>query len=157
MQASRILLGDEKIDLLFCDVEMPGGVNGHDLAAWARSTNRDLAVLLTSGFTERLNERVVADGLINAFLAKPYSQFELAHSVRSTLDATDTRERPDLQKDSEPNHNELATVNQLLDRPDLAIDDTNSCRLYDLCQSKFGNDLPCCQTFEADKSEQSFK
>lgn len=157
MQAKRTLLGDEKIDLLFSDVEMPGGVNGHDLAAWARSTNHDLAVLLTSGFTQRLNESDVADGLTNSFLAKPYSQFELGHSVRSTLDATDTRERPDLQKDSERNRNELAAADQLLYRPGLTIDGTNSCRLYDLCQLKFGNDLPCCQTFEADKSEQSFK
>jgi PAS domain S-box-containing protein len=151
VQARNILLGNEKIDLLFSDVEMPGGVNGHDLATWARSTNHDLRVLLTSGFTERLNESVVADGVTNAFLTKPYSQLELGHSVRSTLDAMNTAEQLNLRKDSEGNFDELTAADQLLRRPGYTIYGANSCRLHSLCQTKFGNEIPCHETFRANK------
>ena len=43
------------VDLLFSDIVMPGGINGHELAALLSETNPELKVLLTTGFNEEPN------------------------------------------------------------------------------------------------------
>ncbi len=48
-QALEILAEEGKLDLLFCDVVMLDGINGHKLA----QQRLDLKVLLTSGFTSK--------------------------------------------------------------------------------------------------------
>jgi CheY-like chemotaxis protein len=44
------LHGPERIDIMFSDVVMPGGMNGAQLADEARSLRPELKVLLTSGY-----------------------------------------------------------------------------------------------------------
>ena len=48
--ALRVLSGDEKIDLLFTDVVMPGAMDGYELANFATRLRFSPEVLLTSGF-----------------------------------------------------------------------------------------------------------
>ena len=50
--ALDILRGPEKIDLLFSDVVMPGGMFGPELAREAARLRPGLKILLTSGYTE---------------------------------------------------------------------------------------------------------
>ena len=45
------MLETEKVDLVFSDVVMPGGMDGFDLAARVRSRWPSVRVLLTSGFS----------------------------------------------------------------------------------------------------------
>jgi CheY-like chemotaxis protein len=75
-----------KIDLVFSDVVMPGGMSGFDLANWVRANRPDVRLLLTSGFTGE----VAQDGENVALrdievLSKPYATAELARAVREAL------------------------------------------------------------------------
>ena len=56
------------VDLLFTDIDMPGSLNGLDLARRLKLTNPALPVILTSGTFMTQNIRPV--GL---FVSKPYS------------------------------------------------------------------------------------
>jgi PAS domain S-box-containing protein len=75
----------ERVDLLFSDVVMPGGMNGLVLAAQAKALRADLRVLLASGYSEDLLRKGSAGTAIDV-LAKPYRQTDLASRVRAALD-----------------------------------------------------------------------
>ena len=77
---------EDKIDLVFTDIIMPGGVNGLVLAGKVRERRPDVPVLLTTGY----NEELVADGPrapSSEVLGKPYSRPQLADRVRAALNA----------------------------------------------------------------------
>ncbi len=80
--ALKILHHDQKIDLLFSDVIMPGGMNGAQLAVEARRIRPNLKILLTSGYTAEAlaEEHGLPDGL--EVLPKPYRHEDLAHKIR---------------------------------------------------------------------------
>jgi CheY-like chemotaxis protein len=84
--ALEILDGPTKIDLLFTDVIMPGGMNGKELATQARGKRPSLKVLFTSGFpgTSSTNATFDADDLL---LSKPYRRRDLAQALRNALSA----------------------------------------------------------------------
>jgi CheY-like chemotaxis protein len=83
-EALDTVRSDEKIDLLFTDVVMPGGLNGAALAREARRLRRDLRVLLTSGIVAVGAEApAVDDGL--PMLRKPYRSLELARMLREVM------------------------------------------------------------------------
>ncbi|MBL6082849.1 response regulator, partial [Belnapia sp. T18] len=50
-EALEHLQSGERIDVLFSDVVMPGGVDGIQLAERARRLRPDLRILLTSGYS----------------------------------------------------------------------------------------------------------
>jgi signal transduction histidine kinase len=80
-----ILNGDERIDLLFTDVIIPGGMNGRQLATEALKRRPGLKVLYTSGYTENA---IVHHGRLDAgvlLLAKPYLSSDLARMIRTAL------------------------------------------------------------------------
>jgi signal transduction histidine kinase len=77
---------DNRIDLLFTDVVMPGGMNGRQLADEAVARKPALKVLFTTGYTKNA---IVHHGRLDAgtqLLTKPYSFSELAQKVRAALD-----------------------------------------------------------------------
>ncbi|UFZ08606.1 ATP-binding protein [Bradyrhizobium ontarionense] len=77
----------ERIDLLFTDVIIPGGMNGRQLAIEAAKRRPGLKVLYTSGYTENAivhHGRLDADVLL---LAKPYVSADLARMIRTALEA----------------------------------------------------------------------
>ena len=49
-EALEHLAGETRIDIMFSDVVMPGGMNGAQLAVEARKLRPDLKILLTSGY-----------------------------------------------------------------------------------------------------------
>ncbi len=74
----------ERIDLMFSDVVMPGGMNGAQLASEARRRRPALKVLLTSGYVDtRTAQKPIADDLV--VLVKPYRRDELAQKIRLVL------------------------------------------------------------------------
>jgi len=86
--ASAVVLlgGDARIDLLFTDVVMPGGMTGQQLAQEGRRLHPELKVLFTSGYTP---DSIIHQGKLEAgvhLLSKPYRRDGLAKKVREVLD-----------------------------------------------------------------------
>jgi CheY-like chemotaxis protein len=84
-EALAIIDGPERIDLLFTDVIMPGGMNGRQLATEALRRRPGLKVLYTSGYTENA---IVHHGRLDAgvlLLPKPYLSSDLARRIRTAL------------------------------------------------------------------------
>jgi signal transduction histidine kinase len=81
-EALNIVKGEEKIDILFSDIVMPGGINGAELAAETRRLRPSIKVLLTSGYTGAIltgEHGLPADMPV---LGKPYRRDELAAQLR---------------------------------------------------------------------------
>jgi CheY-like chemotaxis protein len=76
----------EKIDLIFSDVVMPGGLTGYELAARAREQFPAIRILLTSGYEANLAAEQDTTGSNLKVLRKPYRQADLGHAVREALD-----------------------------------------------------------------------
>ena len=86
--ALAVLGGGERIDLVFTDMVMPGGMSGRDLAAAARRMRPGIRILFTSGYTDELfAASAPAPEPGTNFLAKPYRRRDLAAKLRATLDA----------------------------------------------------------------------
>jgi CheY-like chemotaxis protein len=83
--ALEILQSDQKIDLMFSDVVMPGGMSGTDLVQAARRLRPGIKTLLTTGFAEASlrNQAQFADA--GEILTKPYRRQDLARKIRSIL------------------------------------------------------------------------
>ena len=78
------LRGPQRIDILFSDVVMPGGLNGIELALQARQLRPGLRVLLASGYTgSALGEQGVPVDL--PLLSKPYRREDLASKLRLVM------------------------------------------------------------------------
>ena len=90
-RALAILGANTDADLLFCDVIMPGDLDGYQVALAAHDLRPDIKTLLTSGFTGMPKEYSNGDSglrarLAQGLLSKPYDDEELALAVRRTLD-----------------------------------------------------------------------
>ncbi|MCJ2109347.1 PAS domain-containing protein [Methylobacterium sp. E-041] len=85
-EALEILDGNDRIDMIFTDLIMPGGMNGVMLAREARRRQPRLKVLLTTGYAEASLERTDAGGSEFDVLNKPYRRTDLIRRVRAVLD-----------------------------------------------------------------------
>jgi signal transduction histidine kinase/CheY-like chemotaxis protein len=84
-EALLIINGPERIDLLFTDVIIPGGMNGRQLAIEAQTLRPGLKVLYTSGYTENA---IVHHGRLDAgvlLLPKPYLSSDLARMIKTAI------------------------------------------------------------------------
>jgi CheY-like chemotaxis protein len=84
--ALEILGRGHKIDLLFTDVVMPGGMNGRQLADEAVRRRPGLKVLFTTGYTRNA---IVHHGRLDPgveMIGKPFTYQELGTKIRAVLD-----------------------------------------------------------------------
>jgi PAS domain S-box-containing protein len=82
-QALALLREGARVDLLFTDVIMPGGMNGLQLVDEARSLFPRLPVLVTTGYMDELPRQGQAQRL--NILAKPYQHGDLLARVEAAL------------------------------------------------------------------------
>jgi CheY-like chemotaxis protein len=79
------------VDVLFTDVNLPGGMDGATLARRAREMLPDLPVVYASGRASMLDPQLRVPGSI--FVAKPYVPELVARLLADTLQAAAERER----------------------------------------------------------------
>jgi signal transduction histidine kinase/CheY-like chemotaxis protein len=87
-ESALAMLADEKFDLLFTDVVMPGNIPTREFTRRAQEMIPGLLVLYTSGYTQNA---IVHNGKLDddAFLlSKPYRKDELARKLRSVFAGT---------------------------------------------------------------------
>jgi DNA-binding NtrC family response regulator len=83
-----------KIDLLFTDMVMPGGLSGKELSQLILQEDPKIRVLITSGYSP---ESVRMEGeLASHFLQKPYNPIALLGALRKALDEDQTEHQPSL-------------------------------------------------------------
>jgi PAS domain S-box-containing protein len=85
--ALEIIESTDRIDLLFTDIIMPGGLNGKELATKARIKRPDLRVLFTSGFPGTSTGPGTRFDEGDVLLNKPYRKRDLAKAVEEVLTA----------------------------------------------------------------------
>jgi CheY-like chemotaxis protein len=93
----RLGRAEGRVDLLFTDIAMPGGMNGLVLAERARAMRPGLRVLFATGYSDDLVVRgtPTPGGCGADVLAKPYRRIDLAERVRAVLDRRDRRPDPE--------------------------------------------------------------
>lgn len=81
-EAMAILVQQVGVHLLFSDIDMPGSMDGLDLARRVHERWPDIRLLLTSGHHRLNDSHVPAEG---QFLRKPWVQHELVDKVHGML------------------------------------------------------------------------
>ncbi|WP_407154181.1 CHASE3 domain-containing protein [Bradyrhizobium sp. STM 3557] len=84
-EALAAVKAGERVDLLFTDVIMPGGMTGKELADEVKRLRPQARVLYTSGYTDNA---MIEHGQLDhgaLLLSKPYRRSELARMVREAL------------------------------------------------------------------------
>ncbi len=83
VEAIQLLSGELLVDAVFSDVMMPGGQSGFDLVRWVAGHRPNLAILLTSGFSEDIMPSPDSDHI--RVLRKPYTQRELELEMQRAI------------------------------------------------------------------------
>lgn len=81
-EAARLLDGPDSFDILFTDVQMPGTLDGLDLALHARRRCPGIPVLVVSGYAAHLVTRLRVLDPAATFIGKPHSLDEVVIAVR---------------------------------------------------------------------------
>ena len=80
-EAKQILSSGERIEVLFSDVNMPGSIDGLELAYWVRQNHPWIEVILTSG-NSRPDVKARWDGIL---IEKIYDTAAVALQIRLVL------------------------------------------------------------------------
>lgn len=86
--------GEAKIDLVFTDVVLPGGMDGLRLVEALRTRTPSLRVLFTSGYTRNALIQQARVPTTARVLDKPYTMALLATAVRAAIDGTELPDDP---------------------------------------------------------------
>ena len=81
-EAIKALQAKFVIDLVFTDINLPGGMDGLELGEWALNARPSVKILVTTGDASRMVDIPQTMGPI---LAKPYTGRDLLDRVRQAL------------------------------------------------------------------------
>ncbi|WP_419905093.1 response regulator [Kiloniella sp.] len=84
-QALKQLKVAEKIDLLFTDVILPGGMTGLDIAEQAKQLHPQIKLLYTTGHSENTVTKAKNTNIKAPLLKKPYRRTELLSKIQALL------------------------------------------------------------------------
>ena len=84
--AGRVLKSGPPVDLVLCDVVLPGGVSGLDFAETARRSFPDLKIIFMSGYPAEAARRNGFSEVNGVLLNKPFRREQLAKALREALD-----------------------------------------------------------------------
>jgi DNA-binding NtrC family response regulator len=81
---ARQLLAQQRIDVVFTDVRMPGSMDGLDLASWIGKNYPQIVVMLTTGY---MGNRTVGESSVSPLrvLWKPYQLSEVEQNIAEAL------------------------------------------------------------------------
>lgn len=84
--ARALLANAEQVDLVLCDVVLPGGVSGPEFAETAQKHYPDINIIFMSGYAAAATKSnsILASG--GVLLNKPFPRAELAKVLREALD-----------------------------------------------------------------------
>jgi CheY-like chemotaxis protein len=82
------LLAGTHVDVLFTDIELPGGMNGTELAEAAQKLDPNIKVLFTTGYARETSRHERGLHERAPWLLKPYSHTELARELKALLAPT---------------------------------------------------------------------
>jgi CheY-like chemotaxis protein len=85
LDALQHLKGRSAFDLLFTDVNLPGGMSGLGVASEARQLQPNIKVLLTTGYSESIVKDKGGGSQAENVILKPYRQAKLLEMIRSLL------------------------------------------------------------------------
>jgi nitrogen-specific signal transduction histidine kinase len=85
-QGLRLLQDRTDVQLLFTDIILGAGMDGHELARAAQHLRPDLRVLLTSGYEHPASGSGLGGARPLPLLRKPYRREQLAAAVRAAID-----------------------------------------------------------------------
>jgi DNA-binding NtrC family response regulator len=86
-EAQDLVLAGLKVDLVFSDITMPGGLDGIGLAQWLAQNHVDVPVILASGVPRALEAARKTHDNIKAVAEKPYDQDHVVLQIRTVLAA----------------------------------------------------------------------
>jgi CheY-like chemotaxis protein len=75
--------GQDPVDVVFSDINMPGSMNGFELARWIRANRPGICVILASGVPQKA--KIAKDICEDGVLAKPYDHQDLVSRIRRSL------------------------------------------------------------------------
>jgi CheY-like chemotaxis protein len=81
-EALAVIKAEERIDLLFTDINMPGELDGLDLATIMYRQQPDVEIIITSGAQKFADNEIPDHGV---FISKPYSAHTLTQIVEDKL------------------------------------------------------------------------
>lgn len=84
-EAQQLVLAGLRVDLVFSDITMPGGVDGIDLALWLMVNCESTKVILTSGLPDALAKAQNACNQVLAFIPKPYDHADVVQRIRELV------------------------------------------------------------------------
>lgn len=84
LEAVAVLASHPEIEILFTDVDMPGGMDGLALAAAVRDRWPPIKIIVTSGL-RRIEVSDMPEG--SRFLGKPYQASDLAEAIHEMVAA----------------------------------------------------------------------
>lgn len=85
-QEALTVLSKNQADIVITDINMPGEMNGLELARVIRKEKPNIRIILTSGYPGDLRKKENSDLSGFTFIAKPYKAFEFEKIVRKELD-----------------------------------------------------------------------
>jgi DNA-binding NtrC family response regulator len=90
-----VVARNDRLDLMFSDIVMPGAIDGLELARLIRERRPDLKVLLTSGYPDLKAARSSEDSYVQwDILKKPYRRPDLKQALENALCANAAKAEP---------------------------------------------------------------
>jgi len=94
-EALDVVARNDRLDLMFSDIVMPGAIDGLELARLIRERRPDLKVLLTSGYPDLKAARSSEDSYVQwDILKKPYRRPDLKQALENALGANEAKAEP---------------------------------------------------------------